>query len=225
MLLLLNIKQFSKIRIICCLVWRNKRKRTPWAPQRQLVRFASTLPVTLLCLTVVGKQKVYSFYTSVIKYIYVKPAKPQVWMIQKPFKKQSVSKVKGIEGKLYINLVPKVVNGTLGWCNWNKILHIWKYWTVQKFKIFVVANVFPDFLCKVLNPTVNTGCQFNHCCDFRLCSYFLLILCGTLRVSELSSLPAVKFCSWRKICVSQSSTLLKNCAYFLIYMNILYTLS
>lgn len=35
-------------------------------------------------------------------------------MIQKPFKKQAVSKLKRITGKFHINLIPKVINGTLG---------------------------------------------------------------------------------------------------------------
>lgn len=50
--------------------------------------------------------------------------------------------------------------------------------TLWKFKIFIVSNAFKDFLCKVRNP-INTGCEFNNCFDFRICSYFLLILCVT----------------------------------------------
>lgn len=86
-----------------------KRKRTSKVPQIELVRscFASTLAVTQLCLTLTGKQKVYNFYTSMFKYIYVKPTKQQVWMMWEPFKKQAVPKLKGITGKLCIQFTPQ----------------------------------------------------------------------------------------------------------------------
>lgn len=114
------------------------------------MRFASTLAVTLLCWSPASKQRDYPFYTPMMKYIYAKPAKSHIF--QKP-----VSKLKGIIGKLYINLVPKVVNNILGWCNWNKIFHIWKQWTVWKFKLFIVVNLFPDLLCKVWNLISNVN--------------------------------------------------------------------